>query len=71
MTAVRIIRVAIECNNCKQTFGETDRFPSAMEARSAAYAHGWRFPQRLPRSTKPNAHTDDICPDCYPTWQNK
>jgi hypothetical protein len=48
--------------------GDDGSFPTAMEARAAAYSKGWRFPQRIAESSKPNARTYDICADCHPTW---
>jgi hypothetical protein len=44
-------------------------FSSAIEARAAAYAEGWRFPPKLLGDDSPSpTQVSDVCPDCGPDF---
>lgn len=71
MGVVQVTRIVLECDGdgCGATFGGPVGMLNPMEARAAAWAAGWRFPNRLGRSGEPIAVTSDACPVCAPDWK--
>lgn len=65
MAIATIRRVVMRCDGCGSTLGD---FPSATEARAAAYSQGWRFPARVDRRGQPMVSSSDACPECLPAW---
>jgi hypothetical protein len=71
MGVVQVSRIVLECDGCGETFGGPIGLMNPMEARAAAYAHGWRFPNRINRHGELISSTNDACPACATTWQPK
>lgn len=57
------------CDGCKTELGVDGRFRSALEARAAGYAEGWRFPPALRKNGALSLNTHDVCPACIPGWE--
>ncbi|MEA5366045.1 hypothetical protein VA596_41410 [Amycolatopsis sp., V23-08] len=70
MAALTFQLTVISCDGgeCEAVFGTPDGFLSAMDARAAAYAAGWRFPNHTTRSGNAARTTSDVCPVCVPGW---
>jgi hypothetical protein len=69
MGVVTVTRIVLECDGCGATFGGPIGQANPMEARAAAYAEGWRFPNRVGRDGGLVSSTNDACPACSPTWE--
>jgi hypothetical protein len=69
MATVQIIRNVLECDGCKAIFAAPMGHISPMEARAAAYADGWRFPNLVNKHGETTNQTSDACPECIPTWE--
>lgn len=69
MGSVQIMRAMVDCDGCKAIFGLPDGFDSGMEARAAAYAVGWRFPNQVTKAGKALSGTSDVCPVCIGGWE--
>lgn len=61
--------VVLICDGCQTEIGNGGEYRSAMDARAAAYAAGWRFPPKVKANGTASAVTSDVCPDCEPGWQ--
>lgn len=57
------------CDGCSSQFGTEIRYASAIEARAAAYADGWRFPERVRKTRGESKSVSDVCPNCVDGWQ--
>lgn len=59
------------CDGCSKQIGKglEEPYGSVIEARAAAYAAGWRFPERYRARGGESKTVSDVCPDCLPTWQ--
>lgn len=71
MTVSQVVRSILVCDGCKATHGAPEGFNSAVEARAAAYAAGWRFPPRVRATGAVSAQTNDVCPSCIGEWMPK
>jgi hypothetical protein len=71
MGVVTVTRIVLECDGdgCDATFGEPLGALNGMELRAAAYAAGWRFPNRLGKNGEVVTSTSDACPACAPRWK--
>lgn len=61
-----VSRFILVCDGCQAEFGQ---YPSATEARAAAYGQGWRFPAKVTAHGTPSSRAADVCPKCLPTWK--
>lgn len=69
MAAMAIHSMILRCDGCGEALLDGTPFPSAMDARGAAYCEGWRFPQQLSKRTgAPVTSCSDVCPKCLPGW---
>lgn len=60
-----VVRQHLECDRCGALLGnEGVGYESPMDARAAAYAAGWRFPNRVGKSGNKLKITSDLCPAC-------
>ncbi len=59
------------CDGCKTCFGADTYYASVIEARAAAFADGWRFPERYKTSGGQSKTVNDVCPQCLPTWERQ
>lgn len=59
------------CDGCQTTFGNDVYYASVIEARAAAYAAGWRFPERIRASGGESKTVNDVCPKCEPGWERQ
>lgn len=62
------LRTFLVCAGCKAEHGPPAGHSSAVEARAAAYADGWRFLPRVRASGAVSMETDDVCPYCIEGW---
>ncbi|WP_242890141.1 hypothetical protein [Actinomadura litoris] len=69
MGVVTVTRIVLACDGCGTTFGGPVGLLNPMEARAAAYAEGWRFPNRLGRHGELVSATSDVCPGCIDDWE--
>jgi hypothetical protein len=66
--------VVLACDGCSTELGTDGQFRTAMDARAAAYAAGWRFVAKLKKDGQPAGglsptNTSDVCPKCLPTFR--
>lgn len=62
-----VYRYGMACDGCgveRGTSPQEEAFRSAVEARSALYGQGWRFPARFVVAGKKKLMTADLCPKC-------
>jgi hypothetical protein len=59
------------CDGCDTRFGTDTYHASVIEARAAAYADGWRFPERLKANGGESKTVNDVCPTCVPGWERR
>jgi hypothetical protein len=66
MSGKTITKYVLACDGCASEMPEAQ---TAIEARGAAYAAGWRFPPQTKADGSPSSTASDVCPDCLPTWR--
>ncbi|MEU3162931.1 hypothetical protein [Streptosporangium sp. NPDC006930] len=72
MSGRTVTRYRLLCDGCEAIVpgSHNGEFESAIEARGAAYAAGWRFPPRLRVNGRAKVkEVSDVCPECLPTWE--
>lgn len=60
-----ITKFVLACDGCGTELPEA---ATAVEARGAAYAAGWRFPARVKANGDDSLESSDACPACLPGW---
>lgn len=73
MSGRTVTRYEMKCDGCNVVFGENGEFRTAIEARAAAYAAGWRFPpkERIGGRGPSQKQISDVCPKCAPDWESQ
>ncbi len=67
--ATQIIQATILlCDGCSAEMGTEGQYRTAMDARAAAYALGWRFVPMVTASGDLSSATSDVCPSCQEGW---
>lgn len=70
MAGRTVTHYEITCDGCGEVRGVEAEHRTAIEARAAVYAEGWRFPPkaRMNGAGPSKGQVSDVCPKCLPDW---
>lgn len=68
MGTVVVTRNMVGCDGCGAVYGLPEGYGSPMEARAAAYADGWRYPNQVTKTGAAIKAVSDVCPACVDGW---